>query len=285
MASTWINETDVIEVSNPPVLIFGDPGAGTTSLANTAPNPVTLDFDTGAHRSGFRKKVVRFQMWEDVLADQRAGKFDPFDTIILDTVGTLLGYIIRTIMAANAKEEKDGDERKLRPDIAGGSYGIVMQSADIVGYLTHKNGQRFIGWDPTDQYFAKNGARLTSGPVPDFNTAPDFMAKLLVEAKANLGRTSAVSAEIAKAVESWRLLLAAAKDAADLHVLLKDVAKDLKPALKVQVWALFKERAKALGCVWDEKAKAFLPAEPPKPTEPTQPTPERQPGDEPAEAA
>ena len=36
------------------ILIYGDPGIGKTTLANTAPNPLVLDFDRGSHRASHR---------------------------------------------------------------------------------------------------------------------------------------------------------------------------------------------------------------------------------------
>src|SRR5262252_4575498 len=39
------------------------------------------------------------------------------------------------LLLAHDREDKDGDYRIVRPDIAGGSYGEVMKVADFVGYL------------------------------------------------------------------------------------------------------------------------------------------------------
>jgi replication-associated recombination protein RarA len=44
---------EIIESAGMVALIYGDPGIGKTTLANTAPNPLLLDFDRGAHRSSF----------------------------------------------------------------------------------------------------------------------------------------------------------------------------------------------------------------------------------------
>lgn len=275
--------------------------SGKTSLAQTANKPLTLDFDNGTHRSAFRKAVMRMESWEDVVEEQKKGTFAPFETVVVDTVGTCLELMAQTIIAGNAKlgtraggltmqgwgvlkttfgawlsslkaagkqviliahqkEEKDGDVRMLRPDIAGGSYAIVMNSSDIVGYLSYRNNQRFISWEPTDQYFAKNGAQLKAGPIPDFATSPRFMAELLATAKGNLGKTSQASAEIARLVEDWKAKLSVAQSASDLNMAVNEVAKlDLRGTIQAQVWALFQARAKEINCVFDKKAKAFHP--------------------------
>jgi hypothetical protein len=53
-----IRSTDPVKIETVVVLVYGDPGAGKTSLAFTAADPLMLDFDRGAHRSGFRGDSV-----------------------------------------------------------------------------------------------------------------------------------------------------------------------------------------------------------------------------------
>jgi hypothetical protein len=289
MTARLIRETDLIEVARPPVLAFGSPGSGKTSLAQTASNPLTLDFDQGLHRSSFRKDGVRFDTWAEVVEAEKVGMFNPYETIIMDTVGTGLEYMAKTIIDGNAKlgtragglslqgwgvlkttfanwlsglrqsgkqvimiahqkEDKDGDNRVIRPDIQGGSYGIVMQCADIVGYVSYKNNHRHISWEPTDDYFAKNGAQLKSGPIPDFHVVPDFMAQLLAQAKANLGHTSEASAEAAKVVEKWKRWLDGEPKLDEFNAKMAELAS-LNGGVKVQVWHCI--QAYASQCMWE----------------------------------
>lgn len=299
MAAHLISETEVIQVTNPPVLLYGQPGAGKTSLAQTASKCLTLDFDTGAHRSAFRKSVLRFDSWEDVLEAEKAGTFDQFETLNIDTVGTALEYMTtsiinsgqkgvrmgsgslsmqgwgilkvafstwlaglrqkgkQVIMIAHQKEERDGDARMLRPDIAGGSYSIVMNCADIVGYVSYRSGRRSVSWEPTDSYFAKNGAQLESGPIPDFNERPHFMAELLAKAKANLGNTALASAAVAQAVEGWAERLKAIEGVEALNVVLPELSK-LAPVAKAQAWKLITEHAASKGWTFNREAKVFV---------------------------
>lgn len=302
MPARLILETDLIDVSRPPVLVYGQPGSGKTSLAQTAKNPLTLDFDGGAHRSAFRKTVIRVDSWEELVTVQRDGmegmgpNFAGFETIVLDTVDTLLKSMSATIIAGNQKmgtkagglsiqgwgvlkttfdnwlaalrqtkqmiliahqkEEKDGDNRMMRPDIAGGSYGIVMNQADIVGYISYRNNARFVSWEPTDAYFAKNGAQLKSGPIPDFSSNPHFMADLLTQAKANLGHTAEASAAVAQAVADWTAKLDAEPPLEKLNAMLPDLKMLTKPA-KAQVWNLILARTAATDLEFDDASKTF----------------------------
>lgn len=300
MVAKLILETDVIDVSRPPVLIYGQPGSGKTSLAQTAAKTLTLDFDNGLHRSAFRKPGVRVDSWEDIVQVQKEGLFNDYETIVLDTVDTLLKSMSQTIIAQNSKmgtragglsiqgwgvlkttfdtwlaglsqskqvimiahqkEEKDGDSRMMRPDISGGSYGVVMNQADIVGYLSYRNNRRFIAWDPTDAYFAKNGAQLVSTDIPDFRQSPHFMADLLTQAKANLGHTAAASATVAKALEEWQARLDPDMNFDKLNGEVIEAFKAIpkNDPIRPQVWALILEFSKRLDLNFDKKSNKFV---------------------------
>ncbi len=301
MTARLILETDQIDVSRPPTLLYGQPGSGKTSLLQTANNPLTLDFDQGLHRSAFRKTGLRVDSWDEVITAQKDGMFNDYETVGIDTVDSLLKSMATTIIAGNSKagtragglsiqgwgtlkttfdtwlsslrqskqviliahqkEEKDGDVRMMRPDIAGGSYGIVMNAADIVGYISYRNNQRFISFDPTDSYFAKNGAQLESCVIPNFTANPHFMAQLLDRAKQNLGHTSQASAKVAKAIEEWSAKLN--PDSVNLEQLNGEITEefkkiDKKDPIKAQVWNLILTFARDNGADFDSKAKVFV---------------------------
>src|SRR5690606_9551046 len=86
MALKITRATDPIRVERLNVCLYGQPGAGKTSLAFTASRPLLLDFDQGAHRAAGRKDTVQVHHWGDV-AGIAAGDLSEFDTIIVDTAG------------------------------------------------------------------------------------------------------------------------------------------------------------------------------------------------------
>ena len=296
MSAQLIEPTDVIDVSSLAVLIYGQPGSGKTSLAQTAEDPFTLDLDFGAHRSAFRKTIMRFYAWDDVNAAQP--EIAKHKTVNTDTVGRFLDLMTADIVKKNAKhgspfaglslqgfgvlkarfaqwvgqlnltgkdrifiahqkEEKDGDNTILRPDITGGSYGEVMKFTDLVGYLKIVNGRRVLDFNPTDYYVGKNAAGWPAMEVPDLAKEPHFLANLLADAKAKIGKTAEASAALAVVVDDWSVRLNNLDGIDQLNAALPDLGK-ISNGAKRQAWTLILQYAESKGFVFDKAAKKFV---------------------------
>lgn len=151
------------------------------------------------------------------------------------------------VMIAHEKEEKDGDLRVFRPDIQGGSYGEVMKFTDLVGYMNITRGQRFLNFNPTDSTTGKNSAGFPPFEVHNLGESPKYLAGLLADAKASIGRTAVNSAALAGEVQPWLDWMESYPPLADFNAKLPGL-KDLTPKAKGQVWNAVK--AHAAGCKW-----------------------------------
>lgn len=129
MAAHLLEPTDVIDVSNLPVVIYGPPGSGKTSLLQTAKNPITLDFDKGIHRSFNRKRAMRFDTWQDLIDTQEKGDLDGYDTWGIDTLGALLDSLAATIKAENAKNAQGGGLSIQGWGVLGNRFGQWIRAA------------------------------------------------------------------------------------------------------------------------------------------------------------
>lgn len=169
-------ETQHVQKDTVTVVVYGPPGVGKTSLALTATNPVLLDFDKGVHRAGWKLgQSIQIHQWKEIDA-LNAADLAPFDTVIIDTVGTCLevlaahlraqnpklygrgdltlkGYgalkgefasFLSTVtsagkdivMVAHSEEQQRGDEMVDRIVAMGGSRSLIYRSADLIGYLS-----------------------------------------------------------------------------------------------------------------------------------------------------
>jgi len=294
MTVQLIEPNQTIEVKQICLLGYGQPGSRKSSLAQTSEEPVTLAFDPGIYRAYGRKTAAIFETWSDVLDfDYKPYRTIIVDTIgmALDKLSaaiiadnpkngnrlgglSLPGYgILKSwfaawvadirqrgqdlVFLAHEKAERLGDDVYYCPDVVGGSYNTLMNHCDVVGYLHFEAGRRVIDFNPTDRWMAKvppcGWGQIN---LPDFGTEPRFLAKLLAEAKASMGRISAESAELVQAVENFRAWLEKKPSLEAFNTGIKDV-KTLANGAQKQAWHLCKNFAESQGWVFDPQAKAF----------------------------
>ena len=159
------------------VYLYADPGLGKTSIGFTGDKAISFDFDKGSHRTGELRRgaVVQVNQWADV-ANLTANDLEPYNTIVIDTVGAMLESIKTHLMLNNTNKQKDGslklkaqglannifkqyvnsfiasgkdvvfiahasedqsgDQVIYRPDLGGKNRNELYRIADIMGYLT-----------------------------------------------------------------------------------------------------------------------------------------------------
>jgi len=233
----------------------------------------------------------------DELMAARAA-LDPYATIVVDTVGRCLDLLTADIIEKNPKdgrggslsiqgwgvlktrfrhwitqlramgkdvlliahdkEDKDGDTRIVRPDIAGGSYGEVMKVADFVGYCYMAGKERVLDFNPTDRWVGKNPAQWTPFKVPPVAKATEFMAELVDKGRAALGQISETSSDATKQIEVWRAKAVTLQTADEFNREIPLVKAITTPIVRTQVVKVLVDAAQAKGITFDKGKKAFL---------------------------
>lgn len=90
--------------------IYGQPGIGKTSIALSFPKPLLIDTDNGLYRvqAEYRCDSVQVENFQDIL-DVLQEDLKDYDTIVIDTLGKLIDFILDKIGKENPNLiQKDG---------------------------------------------------------------------------------------------------------------------------------------------------------------------------------
>jgi len=291
MALRILKSSDPIKVERLNLCIYGQPGAGKSSLAFTAEAPLLLDFDQGAHRAANRKDIVRVTSWGDV-ADLTPEDLAAYKTVVVDTAGRALDVLTADIIRRNPKagrggaltlqgygtlkaefvawlkalnacgkdvvliahmdEQRNGDEIIERLDVQGGSKGEIYKAADAMGRVSVKGGARTLNFNPTEAAFGKNPGQLAVLEIPHPDKAPDFLAGVIQSIKDRLNALTEEQAAAQEVLEGWRTVISQLTEVGHFNEKLAAVKQAPKAAQ-----ALFAEAAKAKGYTFDAQAKQY----------------------------
>lgn len=279
------------------IMIYGQPGSGKTSIATTAENPVIVDTDKGYDRSVQRADTLIATKWEDVIAEQNAGTFDNYKTIVLDTVKgctddylqvyvTTLDYKLQRntlkrfgamadqfkafvnflrskgcdiVFIAHDKETQEGDVIKHSPDCTGQSKDLLIRIADEVGYIFMENGERKIQFSPDETHIGKNVAELPVTVIPNAAEPKfaNFMAKLIEQVKDGIQNKSESNRIAHEQLAEIREQLSAAMTDEDI-VALMAATKELPKVMQNPFFAEMQKNLATKGYVFDAKQKKFV---------------------------
>lgn len=91
------------------VLIYGQPGLGKTTLALSAPSPLLIDFDRGAHRvdPSHLSDVVQVKTYQDMI-DLLKEDLSAYKSLVIDTAGQMLEFMGAHIIKNDPKMGRAG---------------------------------------------------------------------------------------------------------------------------------------------------------------------------------
>ena len=148
------------------------------------------------------------------------------------------------VFVAHEKEDKDGDVRRVRPDMSGSSLGDLIKELDLVGYMQAYGRERTICWTPNEQYYAKNTCNL-----PECEKIP-----VIIDQQ---GGISGDNNFLAKTFANYDIYLKQqAKIGDDYTALVDQIAADIAAITDADGANAFIAKIDDYGHIWDSKAKA-----------------------------
>ena len=287
------------EQSIPPrpvvILIYGRPGCGKSSLANTAKNPIIIDCDRGADRAINRQDYLSCSRWEDVLNEKETIK--QYDTIVIDTCRALLDdflmdYVRRMdkflitnqlkaygaianefkafvselraagkdlIFISHTREDKDGDITQFSPDVTGSSKELLLRMADQVGFVAMVNNKRTVMFEPDDRIIAKNVAKLPAFNIPNADTAEfvTAMQDIIEKTKSSIIKRSEAQSAAIKSLMDITNSIASVSSAESATEILKKINKLPAAHKKIKQLELL-NKTKELGYQYDKEKGVFV---------------------------
>jgi hypothetical protein len=165
------------------------------------------------------------------------------------------------IFVAHEREERNGDDKIIRPEIGGSSSGDLIKELDLVGYMEAQGKQRTISFDPCEKFYAKNTCHLD--PViklPDVNTEENnLMTKIIHGYQQSLKDRQVMANEYNELILFIREQVEGIEDAESANEV-TDWAKNCKTHIwdsKLQASKLIKEKTHALGLVLNKKTMLY----------------------------
>lgn len=305
--------TELVVPTTIKMMLYGQAGMRKTTTALSAPAPLLLDFDGGVKRVNLSHldgvDIVQVGSWDEVLQVVSQEDLSPYQTIVVDTVGKMMDFIVthkcgtrqpqlrdwgginqefqsfirnlsalgkNLIFVAHRDSRKDGDETVFIPALREKSYNSIVTELDLLGYMEARNeGGRVrctVTFDPTARNDGKNTCQLPSiMEVPTILDAQgnptgknDFIQKQVIapyvamigKKRQEQERYNRVMAEI----EDNILLISDARSANQFVEIIDNFAHTGSSKMKAR--ALFADKVKELGLVYDKESKTYRDAEP-----------------------
>ena len=185
-------------------------------------------------------------LWNDFMADLRRN----FNVIII----------------FHESAERNGDDGTFYQIVVeGAARNSVYQSCSLAARLFINNGQRYLGFTPTEQYSAKSCFGISGlVPIPELKDGEpnDLLTKLFNKAHENL---AAESKALAPQTEAYNKALEEGKKAVEAVNAPEDVPSavkyigSLEHALtsEKEIKAMLKKRLDELGIVWNKTTKTY----------------------------
>ena len=173
------------------------------------------------------------------------------------------------IFVAHEREEKNGDDKQIRPEIGGSSAGDLIKELDLVGYMEAIGKDRTISFDPCEKFYGKNTCNLpsrieipviidSSGQITGKN---DFMTNVILTYKEYQAKQTELSSVYDTVVDAIRDTVEQVTDqvsANEARTAILNMTHVFDSKLRGSI--LLNEKCKKLGLKFNKASNLYEPA-------------------------
>jgi hypothetical protein len=165
------------------------------------------------------------------------------------------------VFIAHVTTMEEGDNTKFIPKVTGGSYDILRQECDLIGYMYSNKNRRVIDFNPADSHIGKNCAEFQLLEIPSYTENGKFTSyfqNLINATLEKMNSLSEVQTEAVKKMESFKEGLEMITDLDTVELCFDNIQQEKERALQLQQFNLLKAKADSLGIKYNSKEKKFV---------------------------
>ena len=173
------------------------------------------------------------------------------------------------IFVAHEREEKNGEEKQIRPEIGGSSAGDLIKELDLVGYMEAIGKKRTISFNPCEKFYGKNTCNLPERmEIPiiindkgDVTGENNFMTNIINTYSKYQEKQTELSSEYEDLLEVIKAQVELVNDVESANSVAKSLAgmQHIFDS-KLQAGQLLNKRCKELGLKFDKIKKEYAAA-------------------------
>lgn len=177
---------------------------------------------------------------------------------------SLLGKSV--VFVAHEREEKNGDEKQIRPEIGGSSAGDLIKELDLVGYMEAIGKKRTISFNPCEKFYGKNTCNLPERlEIPviinekgDITGDNNLMTKIIQAYSAYQEKQNELTNDYEDLIDLIRSNIDAITDADSANATMEDILKmNHIFDSKIRASQMISEKCKDLGLKFNKAKKQY----------------------------
>lgn len=150
------------------------------------------------------------------------------------------------IFICHSETEKEGDNMIRYPKMTGGARDILVQKADLIGYMEMRNNKITLEFSPTQRHSGKNCARFPLLEIPHFENEAEkfksFMGSIIIkQTKDHMRKQNEAQLRALKVVNDLKDRIAAIDSIEALEKVIAEI-DPLSPVYKAQALQFFHKK-------------------------------------------